>query len=345
MKKVSYSKITLLVGFLTICMFPVLNTADAAPKFVVKLSHEVPENSLQDLFAKKFKDIVEEKTNGEIEVRIFISNQLGDPRSVIEGVQLGSIGAAVINAGSAATLLKDLAIFNIPALLPSEMDKVKTIFDSGALPALVSNAEKTGLKYLGSFSEPYMQLTSSKKPIASPADLKGFKIRTMNSPIIIATYRALGANPTPVPFSELYTALQLKMVDGQENPYDIIYEMHFYEVQKYFTSSKHGNPINFLWMSTDLFDNLPKEYQNVIVSAGRTAQDYLFEIVPDIERKMKKNLLDKGMIEVQPAPELREAFVKARTAAEQEYVKYVGEKAGQKNLTIMHDAVAKTESN
>ena len=342
MKKNQCVKGFCLAAAILFCLLTISSEAAAAPEYVIKLSHEVPENSLQDLFAKHFKKIVEEKTHGDVQIKIFISNQLGDPRSVLEGVQMGNIGLAVINAGSVATVLKDLAIFNIPVLLPAEMDKVKTIFAGKALPAIAKNAEKTGLKYLCAFAGPYLQLTSSNRKIASPEDLKGFKIG-VNSYFNLHAYRALGANPMILPFSDLYPCLQRNIVDGQENSYDIIYDMHFYEVQKYFTASNHVRSVDFMWMSAGIFNKLPKEYREIVVEAGKTAQDQIFDLVPEIKNKMRNKLLKKGMIEVNPVPELRAAFVRARSVKEKIYIKYVED--GQRNLKIIHDAVNKVLDN
>ncbi len=238
-----------------------------AAQYDIKVGHESAPDSMQDQFAKKFKEYVERESKGEIAVSVFPSDQLGDPFALLQGVQSGVMELGIFNGGSIATILKDYALFSIPAILPKEPAKTKKIFESDFVKTLTSSTEKTGVKYLGSYIEPFFQVTANKI-VEKPEDFKGLKIRTMNSPIIIATYRALGANPTPIPFSEVYSGLQTRLIDAQENPLDIIYEMSFYEVQKYLMLTSHSTVINFLCINTGLLEGMSPELQKIVDGLG-----------------------------------------------------------------------------
>lgn len=309
-----------------------------AAEYTFKLSHEVVEGGFQDLYAKKLKEYVEKATNGRVQIQIFMANQLGDPISVIESIQNGVIAMGVINTGSSGTILKDFNIFNIPMLFPRDWDHLHRMYNSGIISKLAVNAEKTGIIPLGAAIEDYVNITANK-PIKTPQDMKGLKIRVMNSPILIATYQALGASPTPIPFSEVYSSLQLGMVEAQENPFGVICEMAYYEVQKYLTTTKHYIPVNICWMNKKIFDSLPKDIQKAFIDGGKVAQDYLFEINPDISKKQRSTLEKNGMKIIEPDKSLIDAFAAARPKAEEEYIKIVGEETGKANLDIVKGAL------
>jgi len=246
---------------------------------------------MQDQFAHKFKEYVEKESKGEIVVTIFPSDQIGDPFALLQGVQSGVVELGIFNGGSIATVLKDYSLFSIPALLPKEPGKNKQIFDADSdfVKKLTSETEKTGVRYLGSYIEPFFQVTANKK-IEKAEDFKGLKIRTMNSPIIIATYKALGANPTPIPFSEVYSGLQTRLIDAQENPLDIIYEMSYYEVQKYLMLTYHSTVINMLYINDKILKEMPENLRETVVRGGRAAQGFMFSEISNIEKRGMEDL-------------------------------------------------------
>ncbi len=310
----------------------------AAAEHTFKLSHEVVEGSLQDLYARKLKEYVEDATGGKVQIQIFIANQLGDPVSVVESIQNGTIELGVINTGSSGTILKDFNIFNIPMLFPRDMEKIHKVFNSGIIPKLAVNAEKMGMVALRGFSEPFMQVTANK-PVRTPEDIQGLKIRVMNSPMLIATYQALGANPTPIPFSEVYSSLQMGIVDAQENPFDIVNEMAYYEVQDYLMTTRHSIPVNICWMNKRALESLPEDIRQAFVEGGRVAQDYLFGIVPEVSEKNRKALEEKGMEIIEPDQSLIDAYKAASSKAEEEYIKLVGEETGKAHLSMVKEAI------
>jgi len=324
-----------------IIVLSVSSMAMAAPKYSLKIGHESAPDSMMDHMAKTFKAYVEKESKGQIQVSIFPSNQVGDPFAVLQGMQTGVVEMGILNGGSVATVLKDFAIFSVPEILPKDSAKNMKVFAPGSpfVKRLVANSEKTGIKFLGIYVEPFFQVTANKK-IQNPADFKGLKIRTMNSPIILATYKALGANPTPIPFSEVYSGLQTNMIDGQENPLDIIYEMSYFEVQKYLMETNHSTVVNMLYISSPLFSKMPRELQDIVVKGGQVSQEYMFKYVPKLAAESREKLAKTGKIEmVASTPEISAAYKKAAEAAKGEYFKLVGEKEGKEIFKSLEETL------
>lgn len=342
MKDCKVFSITIFTVF-ALCVILTAPATALAARYNFKVGHESAPASMQDKFANKFKEYVEKESKGEIAVSVFPSDQIGDPFALLQGVQSGVIELGIFNGGSIATVLKDYALFSVPALLPKEPQKNRQIFatNSDFVKKLTSETEKTGVKYLGAYIEPFFQVTANKK-IEKAEDFKGLKIRTMNSPIIIATYKALGANPTPIPFSEVYSGLQTHLIDAQENPLDIIYEMSFFEVQKYLMLTNHSTVINMLYINDKLLKGMPKNMQDIVIKGGQVAQDYMFSEVSNIEKRGMEDLKKTGKITtVEGSKSVADAYKKAAGEAKKEYFKLVGEKRGKELIDSLEAAVKK----
>lgn len=315
--------------------------AFATPKFTLRLSHESAPNSMMDEMAKSFKAYVEKESKGSVSVSIFPSNQIGDPFATLQGMQTGIVDMGILNGGSLATVLKEFSIFSVPEILPRDYAKTKKVFATGSpfVKSLIANSEKTGVKYLGIYVEPFFQVTANK-PITKMSDFKGLKIRTMNSPIILATYKALGANPTPVPFSEVYSGLQTNMIDAQENPLDIILEMSYFEVQKDLMETNHSTVVDMLYISDKSFNKMPKDIQQIIVKGGVVAQEHMFDYVPKLAKISRDKLVKTGKIKmVASTPEIIAGYKKAAGAAKIEYFKLVGDKEGKVVFKSLEDTL------
>ena len=323
------------------CILLVATMAAASPQYMLKIGHESAPDSMMDKMAYKFKDYVEKESDGAIQVSVFPSNQIGDPFAVLQGMQTGVIEMGILNGGSVATVLKEFAIFSVPEILPKDSAKLQKLFaaHSPFVQKLIMNSEKTGIKFLGIYVEPFFQVTANK-PITKPEDFHGLKIRTMNSPIILETYKALGANPTPVPFSEVYSGLQTNMIDAQENPLDIILEMSYFEVQKYLVETNHSTVVDMLYIGKNYFDQMPSELQQIVIKGGEVAQQYMFEYVTQLAVDSREKLKATGKIELLPAsPEILDAYRNASEAGKNEFLKLVGEKEGQELFNSLNETL------
>jgi len=254
-----------------------------------------------------FKKIVEKETNGELKVQIYPSSVLGGERESIEQVQRKSIEMATASAGPLTLFNKKMYVMDIPFAFDNYY-VAWMVMDSPIAEELWKSFEKeAGLKVLGLMENGFRQVTNRIRPIYTPDDLKGIKLRVMEAPMHIANFRYLGANPTPVPWPELYMTLQQKIVDGQENPITNIWETKMYEVQKYVSLTKHIYDAMPLCANLEWFNSLPPEYQTILERAGSVATNVSRfvnaarekSLIPMLEAKgLKINVLTDAQIDL-----------------------------------------------
>jgi tripartite ATP-independent transporter DctP family solute receptor len=272
---------------------------------------------------EKFKPIVEAKTNGRYEVQLFPDAALGDDIKATEAVRSGTLDAVVTSSSPLGGLVKELLVFDLPFLFPTE--KVADAVLDGPIGAELSTLmEPRGLVNLAWFENGYRQLTNSARPVSKPEDLKGLKIRTMQNQLHLAAWRALGANPTPMPFSEVFTALQQKTIDGQENPIPTLYSAKLYEVQKYVSLIGHVWTPHMLVWSKPLWDKLPKEDQAIFRAAARETALYNRELNRKFNREFRTTLEQRGMIFIDLTPDQRRAFQTATASVWTEFESKIG---------------------
>jgi TRAP-type transport system periplasmic protein len=258
--------------------------------------------------AEKFKQIVEEKSQGKIKINIFPSSQLGNGRDEIEGLQLGTIQFHIGSVAPVANFAPKLNVLSLPYLFQSREQAIK-VLDGDLGKELSSDLEKKGIINLMFWENGFRHLTNNVKPIKTAADVKGLKIRVQESPAYISFVKALGATPTPIPFGELYTAMEQKVVDGQENPLAQIATNKFNEVQKYLTLDGHTYDAAVFLVSKAAFDKLPPDLQQVVKDAAKEAGDYERQVSKDLDAKFLKQLKDGGM-QVEEHPDIA-SFQKA----------------------------------
>lgn len=238
--------------------------------------------------AEEFTQRVLEETDGRIKVTFFHDNQLGDDKSVVEATQLGDIDMAISPITPLAAFFNDFYLFDAPFVF-FNYDEVYEVLDGEIGQAMAKDLEQYQLKCLGFGENGFRYLTNSKVPVKVPADLKGLKIRVMENEIQLATWKAFGANPTPMSFNELYTALQQKTVDGEENSLGIIDSSQFMTVQKYLSMDQHTYVPFVFCMNLDKFNSLSPEDQKVIEDA---AKEWVTK-QREYSQKYDKEILDK----------------------------------------------------
>ena len=235
-----------------------------APEIVIKIGFGGPE-TLPNYRAIKelFKPEIESRTNGRIKVELYPSSQLGDDVKLIESLRSGTLEAAGPTTAPLVGMAPEFAVFDIPFLFESG-EVADQILDGEIGSKLNKLLESKGLYNLAWTEMGFRHVTNSVHPITSPSDIKGLKIRTMENPIHLEAWRLLGANPTPMPVSEVFTALQQHAIDGQENPVVAIYGWKFYEVNNYISLTGHVySPLTFLY-SKKLFDSYSPDDQKLI---------------------------------------------------------------------------------
>ena len=186
----------------------------------------------------RFKELIEAKSGGRIAVDVFHSSQLGSERDLIEGLQLGTVQMTLISTAPLSGFTSDFLVFDLPFIF-SSVKAARDCVDSEIGQKMLDQLASQGITGLCFFENGFRSITNSRRPIQTPADLDGIKIRTMENPIHMATFRTMKADPTPMAFGELFTALQQKTIDAQENPLAIVDTSKFYEVQDYLSLTEH----------------------------------------------------------------------------------------------------------
>lgn len=260
----------------TACAIGVLYAGTAAAEVrnqTLRFAFQNVKEHPQGQGAQKFADLVKEKSEGKIKVRLFPGGTLGGDLQTVSAIQGGTLDLTVLNAGILSAQVKDFAILDFPFLL-NDAQEAQQVMDGPVGQALASRLEGKGLHTLGYWDLGFRNITNSKKPIARWEDLQGLKIRVIQSPSYLETFSALGANPVPMPFPEVYTGLEQRTVDGQENPNTVILGSKFYEVQKYLSVTRHVyNPQSFI-IGEKSWNKLNEDERKVITEAAAEAQAY-----------------------------------------------------------------------
>jgi C4-dicarboxylate-binding protein DctP len=313
-------------------------------KYVFRFAHEETDSSVQGLYVKKFAEVLEEKSNGNIVVEYYPVGQIGDATQQTELLQNGIIDFAIVSPGNTGTIVPENQLFSLHFLFSDDMQKNKELFKNSKALNEILNAEylRKDIQVLSYWTEGFMQWTSSKK-INTPNEFKGFKMRVMPSPMIVAAYEAYGANPTPMPYMEVYSGLQLKMIEGQENPLFAIDEMKFAEVQKYLTLANSSLYVTTTSVNPRFFEQLPEDVKKMVLETVDELQDYSFELQEKMNNESLNRIVSTTKIPVvELTDEEREQFRAASKTAYDRYVQMVGPK-GKEILDLLVKEVEEIE--
>lgn len=280
------------------------------PAMKVRLAGSTSESSSQTQGAYKFKEIVEEKTGGKVEVQVYPNLQLGSLREQTEMAQMGSVELSLSLVSTLSTFDENLKVLEFPYLWPTDETKLWKVADGKAGEVALKSLESKGFHAFGIWAGGFKALTTGKKgPILSPADLNGMKFRVIPSPTLIEQYKAWGANPTPVDFAELYKALQSNVVDGQENPIETIATQNHHEVQQNLMIMNHGYQFHMLVANKNWFDGLSPELKQIMTEAEKEARLFARDYNSQKEIEYLNALKEKGMVEHRLTPEQIKPFV------------------------------------
>ena len=236
----------------------------------MRMSTTVPENSHYGDAVHAFQDEIKKLTNGRYEVEGFHAGALGGEREAMEAVQMGTQELTLTSTGPVPNFVPETRILDVPFLF-RDYAHARAVLDGPIGQELLSKFDSKGMKALSWCDNGFRHMTNSKHAVAKPADLQGLKMRTMENPVHIAAYKAFGIIPTPMSFTEVFTALQQGTVDGQENPLSIIWSNKFEQVQKYMTLTGHVFSPCVILMSKDVYDDLSEEDQKNFMAAAKAA--------------------------------------------------------------------------
>ncbi len=309
-------KSSLLVCFLAVAVMvsvfalgsDVVKAADS--EYTLKVAHA----DAMDVYSSRkhaqavaFKQIVESNSGGRIDVQIYGGGSVGGEREYVESVMAGSLQAGIAS-GVMANFYPPAMVTAIPYLFPNANVAWKVL--DGPFGDKLSKGllEKTGLRNLAFAEVGFRNFTNSVRPIHTPEDMKGLKIRVMETPLYVKMVKGLGANPTPIAWNECYSALQNGVVDGEENPISTIVFANFAEVQEYLTLDRHTYGVDWFVMNNQFFNSLPEDLQSVVQNAADVSSSVGRGLQQLNSAVGLEKLKEAGMKVYKPTPEEMEKF-------------------------------------
>ncbi|MGD8969830.1 MAG: TRAP transporter substrate-binding protein [Desulfobacterales bacterium] len=275
---------------------------------------------------ERFAKLVEAYTGGEITFALFPNGQLGSEQETVQNCRLGTLDFSVAAINNITPFSPTVGLFTLPYLILS-VDEAVTLTQGPVGEELVQNTIKSaGVRILGWSYSGFRRLSNSKRPVMEPADLKGLTIRVPKNAIMIDSYKSWGVSPTPMAWDEVFTALQQKVLDGQDTPLITQYVMKFYEVQKYITKIRYVFLLEPLVISEMLFQRQSPEVQQVLLRAGKEAQEYCRQFLILFEDSIENELKGKGMTFLDPGNNEKVWIEKATTTVWPKFYKSIGGK-------------------
>jgi tripartite ATP-independent transporter DctP family solute receptor len=280
----------------------------------IKFGHVGEPGSLFALSAEKFARIANEKLGDKGEVVVFGSSQLGTDEELMQKLRLGTADLA-LPSSVMSSIVPEFGLFEMPYLV-KDREHMKKIEEAVIWPTLAPAAEAQGYTLLAVWENGFRNITNNVRPIVTPEDLEGVKLRTPSGEWRVKMFQAYGANPTPMSFAEVFTALQTGVVDGQENPLTQIYTAKFQEVQDYLSMTGHVYTPAYL-LAGRTFQSYPEDVQQILMEAGKETQAFVYETAARLEDELLKKIQEESDIEVNEAD--KQAFIDASSAIYEEF--------------------------
>lgn len=269
-------------------------TDTSGATYKLRLGHQSPEATNVHEYSVLFKTLLEEKTNGEVQVDIFPFRQLGTDRELLEAMQFGTLDFGVINGPPISGFAPETAVVDLPFLF-RDWDHVKGFLESDVREEYSALTEPANLKSMGIMARGFRHITNSKKPIESPEDVKGMTIRVIESPVYVNAYKELGASPQSMNWGDAYTALEQKAIDAQENTMDIIHDENVAEVQDFVSKTGINFVFSFIMASKLEFDKWPEHIQTAVLESAYEAGQEMTKKNEHNEAEFEEKLKAKGM--------------------------------------------------
>ena len=275
------------------------------PRYRLKLAHVIGAGTPIDVAAHRFADLVRQRTGGEVEISVFPAARLGGERAIIEGVQLGAIEMSFTTTGAMGAFAPEFHVLDLPYLFPS-YEAAYTYLDGENGTKLLGLLDRRGIHGLVYLENGWRNFTSSRNPLKRPEDLKGQKIRVMESPVYMGLIRTLRAMPTPMAYSELPRALLQKVIDGQENPAVNIYSARMFESQPFMIQDQHTYNVFVFKVNGKTWKALPESIQKVIEETAVEVRDFQRKLNREADGEFIRKLQAKGMhVHVPTAAEMK----------------------------------------
>ncbi|MGM8365987.1 TRAP transporter substrate-binding protein [Virgibacillus sp. W0181] len=270
--------------------------ASGASEHVIKLGHVTREDTAYAIGVKKFAELVEEKTDGEVTVEIYPNGELGSNPELLEQLQQGTIGAMIPSVAILSAFTDKTLMLDLPYLFKNN-EVAEHILDGPIGTEILESVEDSGIIGVGWFDQGWRHLFANEK-VEKPADMEGLKFRILETPVHVDFMKSLGASGTNIAFTELFTALEQGVVDGAENPYTNIYLNGYAEVSPYITESQHIYDALPMLISKVVWDKLSEEQQEEVREAAQEASDFERDLVIEKDEEIKQEILESGENEI-----------------------------------------------
>jgi tripartite ATP-independent transporter DctP family solute receptor len=321
MKKLNFIALALIVVMVlgTACGQTVDNPPISAEPTVIKLGMTINEQDSFYVCATKFSELVEERTNGAYDIQLFPNSSLGDERTMLESMQMGTLDSGIITSGPFVNFVPEFGVLDLPFLFPDNASAYK-VLDGEIGKEILSKLEDHDLKGLAYAERGFRNLTNSVRPVRTAEDIKDLKIRVMENEVYLSAFKAMDVNAVPMAWTEALTALQQGTIQGQENPVNVIHAYKMWDSQKHVTMTRHAYAAAVITFSEEVFNSLPADVQEIFVQAAQEAAEYERAWVAENEEAQIADLKANGM-ELIEEPDL-ESFRQAVQTVYDQYPQY-----------------------
>lgn len=320
-----------------LCSLGVASSAVYSADFTMRLSHGDNENNPTHHAAVKFQELLEEYSDGRIDVEIYPSNQLGDEQEVAQSMRMGIIESAIVYTGNLVPLAPSAGVLMLPYAFTSS-EQAWAAMDALQEPLNERITREAGVRAVGLLEKGFRVLTT-EEPVRTLDDLQGQKVRVSPNNIAIETFKAWGIDPIPMAWAEVFSALQQGVIDGQENPYTTAISSNFFEVQNYVTEIHYMMWTGPLLVSERFYQGLPEDLQEAIDRAGLETADYERELSAQLTEEAKQELVNQGMELLGPPKDEEQWQERARAIWPQFYKTIGGEEWALEAQEIIEGAV------
>ena len=300
------------------------NSSSEGGTYVIKAGHAASEDHFAQGSFEKFKELVEENSDGKIKVEIYPNGQLGGEREMVEAIQLGNLTMAAPSSAVLTSFAPGMYLWDLPFLF-EDAAMAHEVLDSKVGTEVLDSLSDVGIKGLGYWENGFRHLMNNKREVTTIEGMEGLKIRTLESQQQIQMWNATGANATPIAFTELYSALQQGTVDAAEAPLALMYAQKYQEVQKYLTLSGHLYSPWPVIINQQFFDDLPADLQQVVQDAVDETRTFNRQLSAEDEAKSLELLQEGGMEYVELSSGEKDKFKKAMEVVYPEIQKLVGD--------------------
>ncbi|MBM3336867.1 MAG: TRAP transporter substrate-binding protein [Betaproteobacteria bacterium] len=295
-----------------------------AQERTLKVSYVTTEDSPYGKGVARFNELLVQKTKGRLKLRGYSEGRLGAEVQSISAAQGGVLEVALVSTAAVVGVVKEFAIFDLPFLFAEEREAY-AVLDGAVGRQLLDKLTDKGLVGLCYWEVGFRQTTNSKRPVTRVEDFAGLKIRTIQNPVFLDVFNTLGANATPMAFTEVYTALESKAIDGQETPYNVIYTSKFQEVQRYLSATKHIYGPGVVLVSKKVWDSLAPADRKALQDGCDEARGYQRTVSREANAELTAVLTKQGMVFNQITPAERARMVERVKPVVEKYTKLIGE--------------------